>query len=55
MGYKVLGFLVWQGGKIYVTKRYKGNAAKAALAGLSAAVLAGVVFAGRRATGDDDS
>ena len=50
MGYKVLGFVVWQGGKWYVRKRYSGTAAKAALAGIGAAVIAGVVLAGRQAS-----
>jgi hypothetical protein len=55
MGYKLLGFVVWNGAKLYVNKRYTGAAAKAALAGVGAAVIAGVVFAGRRATDHDDS
>ena len=50
MGYKALGFVVWQGGKGYVRKRYRGTAAKAALAGIGAAVIAVVVLAGRQAT-----
>lgn len=49
MGYKVLGFLVWQGGKWYVRRRVSGPRAKLALAGISAAVLAGVAVAGRQA------
>jgi hypothetical protein len=55
MGYKVLGFLVWQGGKLYITKRYKGTAAKAAIAGLGAAVVAGVILVGRKAAGGHDA
>ena len=49
MGYKVLGFLVWQGGKWYVRRRVPGPRAKLAAAGVSAAVVAGVLVAGRRA------
>jgi hypothetical protein len=49
MGYKVLGFLVWQGGKWYVRRRVSGLRGKLALAGVSAAVVVGVVVAGRRA------
>jgi hypothetical protein len=49
MAYKVLGFLVWQGGKWYVRRRISGPGAKLAVAGVSAAVLAGVVVAGRQA------
>ncbi|MEA2211662.1 MAG: hypothetical protein QOF83_1610 [Solirubrobacteraceae bacterium] len=49
MGYKVLGFLVWQGGKWYVRRRMSGMGAKLAMAGVSAAVVAGVLVAGRQA------
>ena len=55
MGYKLLGFVVWKGGKLYITKAYSGPAAKAALAGLGAAVIAGVVLSGRRAVTNHDS
>jgi hypothetical protein len=43
MGYKILGFAVWQGGKLYLKQRYSGFARKAALGGLAAAVVAGVL------------
>jgi hypothetical protein len=49
MGYKVLGFVVWQGAKLYVRRRASGTGAKLAMAGVSAAVLAGVLVAGRQA------
>jgi hypothetical protein len=49
MGYKVLGFVVWQGAKLFIRKYHSGTATKAALAGVGAAVIAGVVVAGRRA------
>jgi len=49
MGYKLLGFVVWQGSKWYVRKRYGATASKAALAGIGAAIVAGVVLAGRQA------
>jgi hypothetical protein len=52
MGYKVLGFVVWQGSKWYVRRRMSGVKAKAAIAGVGALVLAGVVIAGRQATSD---
>jgi hypothetical protein len=48
MGYKILGFAVWQGSKWYVRRRLSGARAKIALAGLSAAVIVGVVIAGRQ-------
>ena len=43
MGYKLLGFAVWQGSKWYVRRRMSGARRKVAIAGLSAAVIAGVV------------
>jgi hypothetical protein len=49
MGYKVLGFLVWQGAKFYLRRQVSGPRAKLAVAGVSAAVLAGAVVAGRQA------
>jgi hypothetical protein len=53
MGYKILGFLVWQGGKVYLRRRTSGFALKAALGGLTAAVIAGVVFAGKQQQNSD--
>lgn len=53
MGYKVLGFVVWQGGKWYVRRRMSGVKAKVAVAGISAAVLAGVVAVGRQTASSD--
>jgi hypothetical protein len=50
MGYKILGFAVWQGSKWYVRRRMSGFKAKAAVAGVGALVLAGVALAGRQAT-----
>jgi hypothetical protein len=50
MGYKILGFAVWQGGKWYVRRRMSGARAKIALGGVGLAVIAGVVLAGRQAT-----
>jgi hypothetical protein len=50
MGYKLLGFVVWQASKWYLRRRMSGVRRKVAIAGLSAAVIAGVVVAGRRQT-----
>ena len=50
MGYKLLGFAVWQGGKWYLRRRMSGAGRKLAIAGLSAAVIAGVVVVGRQQT-----
>ena len=53
MGYKVLGFAVWQGSKWYLRRRMGGARAKVAIAGVGAAVVAGVLVAGRQATSGD--
>ena len=50
MGYKILGFAVWQGAKWYLRRRVGGTKSKAAVAGLSAALLAGAVIASRQST-----
>jgi hypothetical protein len=50
MGYKFLGFAVWQGSKWYIRHRTSGFKAKVAIAGVGVAVLAGVAVAGRQAT-----
>jgi hypothetical protein len=49
MGYKILGFAVWQGSKWYMRRRVSGFKAKLAIAGVGALVLAGVAAAGRQA------
>ena len=54
MGYKFLGFLVWQSGKWYARRKLSGGPAKLVVAGLGAAVVAGVVAAGRQAAGQTD-
>ncbi len=53
MGYKALGFVVWQVGKWWARRKLSGSAAKFALGGLGVAVLAGVLAAGRQATQSD--
>jgi hypothetical protein len=53
MGYKLLGFAVWQGSKWYVRRRFSSARTKVAIAGVGAAVVAGVLFAGRQATSSD--
>lgn len=55
MGYKILGFLVWQGGRMYLRRRFTGFKRKAIVAGLGAVVVAGVVAAGRQAASSSDS
>jgi hypothetical protein len=41
MGYKLLGFVVWQGGKLYMRRRIQGSGQKAAIAALAGGLLAG--------------
>jgi hypothetical protein len=53
MGYKLLGFAVWKGGRLYIRNRHKGTVIKAALAGIGAVVVAGAVVAGRQAVKED--
>jgi hypothetical protein len=48
MGYKLLGFAVWQGGKWYLRRRYQGARRKVVLVGLAGVVAAGVVAAQRQ-------
>lgn len=50
MGYKILGYAVWHGGKWYARHRVDGTKTKAAILGTGALVLAGVALAGRQAT-----
>ncbi len=49
MGYKVLGFAVWQGTKWYMRRRTTSVKAKLAMAGVGALVVAGAAAAGRQA------
>jgi hypothetical protein len=48
MGYKLLGFIVWQGGKVYLRRRSQAAARKGAIVALGALVIAGVLFAQRQ-------
>jgi hypothetical protein len=50
MGYKILGFAVWQATKWYLRRSVTGVRGKIAIAGLGAAVVAGVLVAGRQAS-----
>jgi hypothetical protein len=45
MGYKLLGFLVWQGAKFYLRGRMGGVWPKLAVVGVSAVVVAGAAGA----------
>jgi hypothetical protein len=46
MGYKLLGFVVWQVAKLYLRKRYPNGQRNLAIAGLGAVLLGGAVAAG---------
>lgn len=52
MGYKLLGFVVWQGAKWYLRRRMTGTKAKVAIAGVGVALLAGAAVASRQSTSD---
>jgi hypothetical protein len=48
MGYKILGFAVWQGGKWYARRRFQGARRRLVVAGLAGVVIAGVLAAQRQ-------
>jgi hypothetical protein len=48
MGYKILGFLVWRGGRLYLRRKYPDAPRKLAIGGAAAvAVGAAIAFASR--------
>ena len=54
MGYKLLGIVVWKGGKWFLRGRFRGvKAPKPVLAGGLLLVVAGIVLATRARGGDD--
>ena len=48
MGYKVLGYVVWQGGKWYLRRRYGGAPRKLLAGGLVALLIGGAIIAQRQ-------
>jgi hypothetical protein len=52
MGYKILGFIVWQGAKLYLRRRTDGLGRKAAIAGLAGLVVGGAIVAQRQHASD---
>jgi hypothetical protein len=48
MGYKILGFVVWQGGKWYLRRRYPGAPRKLAFVALAGLLIAGGIAAQRQ-------
>ena len=54
MGYKLLGYVVWRGGKLYVRRRYPGAPRKLAAGGVAALLLTiGAVAIASRQNGTD--
>ena len=50
MGYKILGYAVWHGGKWYARRRFNGVQRKLATGALAAVVVAGLAVAQRQAS-----
>ncbi len=55
MGYKLLGFTVWQGGKWYLRRRLAGSGRKVAVAGIGALALGGAAAVAQRQLGSQQS
>ena len=53
MGYKLLGFVVWQGAKWYLRRRFGGARTKLIVGGVAALAIAGALAAAQR-SGDSD-
>ena len=53
MGYKVLGFVVWQGAKWYLRRRFSGAGRKAAIAALAGGLIVGGAAVAHAARSDD--
>jgi len=54
MGYKVLGFVVWQGAKWYLRRRVPDVGRKVAIAALAGGLIAGGIAVAHAARSDDD-
>lgn len=48
MGYKILGFAVWQGAKWYLRRRFPGAPRKLAIGALAALLISGAIAAQRQ-------
>ena len=53
MGYRLLGFTVWRGGKWYLRRRFAGTGRKFAMAGLGALAVGGALAAQRQISSQD--
>ena len=47
MGYKILGFVVWQGGKLYFRRHSQGSRRKVVMTAVAGLVLGGAIVAQR--------
>ena len=52
LGYQVLGFVVWNGAKWYVRRRYGDTPRRVAAATAVVVILLGLLLGGRRLAGD---
>jgi hypothetical protein len=52
MGYKLLGYAVWQGGKWYLRRRYGSAPRKLIAGGIVTLVIAGALVAQRQNSGN---
>jgi hypothetical protein len=52
MGYKLLGFVVWQVGKWYLRRRFGAARAKLIVGGAAALAVAGAMAAARQQSDD---
>jgi hypothetical protein len=53
MGYKVLGYAVWQGAKWYLRRRFPNARRNVAIAGLAGVLIAGVAVTAQRQRSSD--
>jgi hypothetical protein len=51
MGYRILGFVVWKGARLYLRRRYGDKPRKIAAGAIVAVAVGGIIVAQRRAAG----
>jgi hypothetical protein len=54
MGYKLLGYVVWNGGKLFLRRRYSGAGRKVAIAGLASGLIVGGLAVARAVRAGDE-
>jgi hypothetical protein len=54
MGYRLLGMIVWKGGKLFLQRKYGTWVPKPVLAGGLVAVLLGIALAASRSRGGEN-